>query len=243
MAFFQDTRPAREPFLNAPASVLWLIGLLLAAHAARVLVPAEIGNEILTNYAFVPARYSPEVLAVHGLARPRLFEQAITFVSYIVLHANFSHVIVNSLWLLAFGPAVARRLGSLPFLIFFLICGVAAAAVHLAANWGALIPVIGASGAVSGLMGAGIRILYRHRNLVFGEQPRIASIFAGPVLFFSGMWVFVNIAAGLTGLGLTDNMALVAWEAHLGGYFIGLFLIGCFDALRRDRKQPAQLEQ
>jgi membrane associated rhomboid family serine protease len=243
MAFFQDTRPAREPFLNAPASVLWLIGLLLAAHAARVLVPAEIGNEILTNYAFVPARYSPEVLAAHGLAQLDLFEQAITFVSYIFLHANFAHVIVNSLWLLAFGPAVARRLGSPLFLIFFLICGVAAAAVHLAANWGALIPVIGASGAVSGLMGAGIRILYRNRSLVFGERPKIASIFAGPVLFFSGMWVFVNIAAGLTGLGLTDNMALVAWEAHLGGYFTGLLLIGWFDALRRDRNQPAQLEQ
>lgn len=63
------------------------------------------------------------------------------------------------------------------------------------------------------------------------------------MLFFSGMWVFVNIAAGLTGLGLTDNMALVAWEAHLGGYFTGLFLIGWLDALRRDRNQPAQLEQ
>ncbi len=243
MAFFQDTRPAREPFLNAPASVLLLIGFLLAVHAARVLVPDAIGNEILTTYAFVPARYSSAVLAAHGLAQPSLFEQAITFVSYIFLHANFTHVAINSLWLLAFGPSVARRLGTPLFLIFFLICGVAAAAAHLAANWGALIPVIGASGSVSGLMGAGIRILYRDRNLVFGERPKLASIFAGPVLFFSGVWVFVNIAAGLTGLGTTNTMELVAWEAHLGGYFTGLLLIGGFDRLRNDRNQPAQLEQ
>ncbi len=242
MAFFQDTRPAREPFLNAPAIILWLIGLLLAIHGARVLAPAAISNEILTNYAFIPARYSPEVLIAHGLVQPGLFEQVITFFSYIFLHANFAHVGINSLWLLAFGPAVARRIGTQLFLVFFLVCGAAAAAAHLALNWGALIPVIGASGAVSGLMGAGIRILYRNRNLAFGERPKIASIFAGPVLFFSGVWVFVNIAAGLTGLGLTDNMALVAWQAHLGGYFTGLFSIGWFDALSGGRNQPAQLE-
>ncbi len=241
MAFFQDSRPAREPFLNAPASVLWLIGVLLAAHAARVLVPDAVGNQILTSYAFVPARYSAEALSAQGIAPATLFEQGVTFISYIFLHANFTHVVINSLWLLAFGPAVARRLGPILFLAFFLICGVAAAATHLALNWGSLVPVIGASGSVAGLMGAGIRILYRDRNLAFGERPKLASIFAPPVLFFSGVWVFVNIAAGLTGLGMTDNMALVAWEAHLGGYFTGLFLISGFDALREHSsgKQPA----
>lgn len=239
MAFFQESRPAREPFLNAPASVLWLIGGLLAAHAARALAPEEIGNRILNSYAFVPARYSNEALAAHGIAPANLFEQAVTFVSYLFLHANFTHVIINSLWLLAFGPAVARRLGTALFLIFFLVCGMAAAAAHLALNWGSLVPVIGASGSVAGLMGAGIRIMYRERNLVFGERPKLASIFAVPVLFFSGVWVIVNIAAGLTGLGLTDNMALVAWEAHLGGYFTGLLLIGPFDMLHA-RRQAAQ---
>lgn len=241
MAFFQDSRPAREPFLNAPAAVLWLIGGLLALHAARAFVPADIGNRILTTYAFVPARYSSDTLAAQGIAPANLFEQAVTFVSYIFLHANFAHVAINSLWLLAFGPAVARRLGTLLFLVFFILCGVAAAAVHLALNWGSLIPVVGASGSVAGLMAAGIRIMYRDRNLVFGERPKLASILSPPVLFFTGVWVFVNIAAGLTGLGLTDNMALVAWEAHLGGYFTGLFLIGLFDALRArgNKVQPA----
>jgi len=238
MAFFQETRPAREPFLNAPASVLWLIAGLLAAHAARALAPEAVGNRILTTYAFVPARYSNETLAAHGIAPARAFEQAATFVSYLFLHANFTHVIINSLWLLAFGPAVARRLGTLLFFVFFVICGIAAAALHLALNWGSLIPVIGASGSVAGLMGAGIRIMYRERTLTFGERPKLAPIFAPPVLFFSAVWVIVNIVAGLTGFGLTDNMALVAWEAHLGGYFTGLLLIGPFDVLRARRQTP-----
>ena len=238
MAFFQETRPAREPFLNAPASVLWLIAGLLAAHGARALAPEAIGNRILTTYAFVPARYSNEALAAQGIAPAHVFEQAVTFVSYLFLHANFTHVIINSLWLLAFGPAVARRLGTVLFLIFFVLCGIAAATLHLALNWGSLIPVIGASGSVAGLMGAGIRIMYRDRSLNFGERPKLASIFAPPVLFFSAVWVIVNIVAGLTGFGLTDNMALVAWEAHLGGYFTGLLLIGPFDMLRARRQTP-----
>jgi membrane associated rhomboid family serine protease len=239
MAFFQEARPAHEPFLNAPASVLWLITGLMAAHGARALAPEAVGNRILTTYAFVPARYSSETLNAHGIAPANLFEQAVTFVSYVFLHANFTHVIINSLWLLAFGPAVARRLGTLLFLVFFAACGVAAALCHLALNWGSLIPVVGASGSVAGLMGAGIRIMYRERNLTFGERPKLASVLAPPVLFFSAVWVIVNIAAGLTGLGLTDNMALVAWEAHLGGYFTGLLLIGPFDMLRA-RRQAAQ---
>ncbi|MGQ0740950.1 MAG: rhomboid family intramembrane serine protease [Alphaproteobacteria bacterium] len=232
MAFFQDSRPAREPFLNAPASVLWLIGALLALHAARAFLPENLANEILINYAFVPARYSGAAASVPAAS---LFDQAVTAVSYIFLHANFTHVIINTLWLLAFGPAVARRLGAGLFILFFLVCGIAAASVHLALNWESPVPVVGASGSVAGLMAAGIRIMYRERTLQFGERPRIAPILAPPVLFFSAIWVVVNIIAGITGLGLTDNMAIVAWEAHLGGYFTGLFLLGPLDRLRARR--------
>lgn len=240
MAFFQDTRPAREPFLNAPATVLWLIGALAAMHAARVLAPAAVEERILSNYAFVPAHYSSEALAAHGVAPPSLFDQIVPFVSHIFLHANAVHVAINSVWLLAFGPVVARRLGTLAFLAFFLFCGIAAAVAHLLSNWGDFVPVIGASGAVSGLMAAGIRILYRDRNVVFGERARLASLWAPPVMLFSLMWIFVNVAAGLIGLGMSEKFALVAWQAHLGGYFAGLLSLGWFDRLRkRDEARPA----
>ena len=111
MAFLQS-EPPREPFLHAPASVLWLIGVLVLAHVARMAVPAGLSDELLTQYAFIPARYSGgvDIGGIFGLAAP--------FVSHMFLHANFVHLGVNCVWLLAFGPIVARRYGTMLFLLF-----------------------------------------------------------------------------------------------------------------------------
>ena len=231
MAFFQDKKPSREPFLNVPASILWLIGIILAAHAARVLVPVQWSREILFTYAFIPARYSFGGEAL-GFPPAGLFEQAIPFVSYMFLHADFAHVAINTLWLLAFGPAAIRRLGTVRFLLFFTLCGIAAAVAHLAVSPGSALPVVGASGAIAGLMAAGIRILYGRRNFVFGDRPALAPILSRPILFFTAIWTVVNIVVGLTGLGMGQAPALIAWVAHLGGYYTGLLTIGLFDARR-----------
>ena len=124
------------------------------------------------------------------------------------LHGNYTHVGVNSLWLLAFGPIVAKRLGTTKFLLFFLFCGIASAALHLAVYFGAVEQVVGASGAVSGLMGAAIRIFYG--RLLFrpvtpeGETPPLAPLLSRPIIGFTAVWLIANFVAGVTGLGLTD---------------------------------------
>jgi membrane associated rhomboid family serine protease len=232
MAFFQDTRPRREPFLNAPPTVLWLIAALVAAHLARILAPMS--RDLLIEFALIPARYTPSVLEQHGFAAASLAEQILPVVTYTFLHADFMHLGINSLWLLAFGPAVARRIGAWRFLLFFFLCAVGAAAIHIAVNWGALIPVVGASGAVAGLMAAGIRILYGARR-DFTRAAPLAPVFGRPVLVFTAIWAVINVVVGLTGLGLTNGIDLIAWEAHLGGYFTGLFLIGVLDRPRTPR--------
>ncbi len=211
MAFFQSTRPTNEPFLNAPASVLWLIVVILAAHAIRVTLAEPLAYNIVVDYAFIPAQPA----------------DLLTYVSYLFLHGGFVHAFINSLWLLAFGPPVAWRLGTARFLVFYFLCGIAAALAHLASDWGSMVPVVGASGAISGLMGGAIRILYADRvALSVGEAPALAPIFSRPVLFFSSVWLGVNIAVGVTGLGLTEQGELIAWVAHMGGYFAGLLGIG-----------------
>jgi membrane associated rhomboid family serine protease len=136
------------------------------------------------------------------------------------LHGNWPHVLINSVWLLAFGPVVARRFGSALFLGFFIICGVMGAAAHLAVYWGSAAPVIGASAGISGLMAAGFRML------PFGppqaEAPPLAPILSSQILVWSLIWTIINVGAGVTGLGGgpgVDNV--VAWVAHLGGYFAG----------------------
>ena len=88
MAFLQDSRPPGQPLLNAPASVLWLIGALLLAHAVRVLLPGDWPDIILTDYAFIPGRYAE----IREFADDSFLQRAVPFVSHMFLHANLGHV-------------------------------------------------------------------------------------------------------------------------------------------------------
>ena len=214
MAFFQTNGPQNERFLNAPASVLWLIVAIMAAHTGRVFLPAPQADGIVVNFAFIPA--DPTA--------------AITYVTYLFLHGSYMHAGINSLWLLAFGPPVAWRLGTARFLVFYFFCGIAAALAHLVSDWGSMVPVVGASGAISGLMAGAIRIMYAGPPGPWGlEQPRLAPITSRPVLFFASVWLAVNLVVGVTGLGLSEEGQLIAWVAHMGGFFAGFFGIGLLD--------------
>jgi membrane associated rhomboid family serine protease len=223
MAAVPDRRPSRQPLLNAPAIVLSLIAALLVCHAARIALPAGLSDALLLHFAFIPARYA-EALA-DGITPGELPGLMVPFFGYMLLHADFTHVGINCLWLLVFGPVVARRLGTPGFLLFFLVCGIAAALVHLAVYWGSPVAVIGASGAISGLMGAGMRILY---GQTYDQPDGLAPVFSRPILMFSIMWTGVNIVSGVLRIGVTGDFTLIAWVAHLGGYFCGLFVIGFF---------------
>ncbi len=231
MAFLQSS-PTREPFLKAPASVVALIGVLIAAHIARVFAPAAMSEHILTEYAFIPARY-----ASHAVDAGSVLDRAIPFVSYMFLHADATHVIINCLWLLAFGAVVARRFRTALFFLFFAICGVAAAVTHLAFNWNSVDPVIGASGAIAGLMAAGVRMLSISAIRAPETPARLLPVLAPQVLMFSALWVGMNVLFGIVGMGFIGESNAIAWQAHLGGYFAGLFLAGPFDvwAMKSDR--------
>jgi membrane associated rhomboid family serine protease len=227
MAFLQSA-PAREPFLKAPASVLVLIGVLVAAHLGRVFAPAELSAHIMDQYAFIPLRYAPNALDPGSL-----LDRAIPFVSYMFLHADATHLIFNCLWLLAFGAVVARRFRPVLFVLFFLICGIASSALYLALNWNTPGAVIGASGAISGLMATGIRML---RVAALGgadTRTGLLPILSSQVIMFSLLWIGVNLLFGLTGIGMAGETHAIAWQAHLGGYFAGLLLTGPFDLWAR----------
>lgn len=226
MAFLRETTE-KQPFLTAPAVVLGLIAVLIGCHALRVFVFGRESDFVLVTYGFVPARYSHHYLALHGYNPGSAIDQALPFVTYIFLHGSFAHVIVNSLWLLAFGPVVARRFGWLLFLLFFVVCGVAGAAAHLVCAWGSTAPVIGASAAISGLMGAAFRML----PLPSEPGRPLAPVLSLRILVWSGSWVLINVLVGLTGLGTGGGVQLVAWQAHLGGYAAGLLLSGPFDSI------------
>jgi membrane associated rhomboid family serine protease len=237
MAFLKEPERAREPVLRAPASVIVLIGVILAAHVARVFSPDWFGNEMLDRGALIPALYSNAWVAAHPGIDASLVARAIPFLGYIFLHANATHVIFNCLWLLAFGPPVARRLGAFRFVLFFLVCGVIAGAAHVATNWGSEDAAIGASGAVAGIMAAGLRVVWLGDPFAPREAAPLLPLRTRQILTFSALWVVLNVVSGLTGLGTMKGLELIAWQAHLGGYFAGLFLVPLFD-WRRGQPMP-----
>ena len=231
MAFLQS-QPPRQPIFRAPPIVLWLIAGLTAAHAARAMLPPARSADMIYQYALIPARYSRAFLDKNMADPGTVWERAVPFFSYMALHSGWAHLAINCLWLLAFGPVVARRLGPVLFLVFFLVCGLFGALAQLAFSWGSPIPVVGASGAISGLMAAGLRMLPGQAPWAKPDQAPLAPIFSRQILMFAGVWAAINLMAGLTGLGMGGPDGPIAWQAHLGGFLAGLLLCGAFDALR-----------
>lgn len=234
MAFLQSD-PPRQPIFQAPAVVLWLIGALAAAHGARSLLSETRSQDIVFEYGLVPARYSRAFLESHMYDPGTLWERALPFVSYMALHGDITHLVINCLFLFAFGPIVARRFGGALFLLFFVLCGVASAAFYLAFNWGSDVPVVGASGAIAGLTAAAIRMLPGRIApwMVGANEVPLQPLLSRPILVFSGVFIAINMVAALINLG--PGSGPIAWQAHLGGYAAGLLLSGIFDLLRPRR--------
>ena len=238
MAFLQS-QPPRQPIFRAPPVVLWLIGVLVALHAARMWLPAARAESLAYEYGLVPARYSRAFLESRMADPGTFWERAVPFVSYMGLHNGWTHLLINSLFLLAFAPIVARRFGAILFLTFFLVCGIAGALTYLAFNWGSPVPVIGASGAISGLMAAALRMLPGQNPWAVPGATPLAPILSRQMLVFSGVLVAVNVVMGVTGFNIGGETAQIAWQAHLGGFVAGLLLCGPFDGLRpRDVGAP-----
>jgi membrane associated rhomboid family serine protease len=209
---------------------------MVAVHVGRSLLSPDLDTWVVYAGAFIPARYEGNL----GMELPGGDVARYTsIVTHMFLHGDFAHLALNSLWLLAFGGAIAKRTGAVRFFAFSLLCGIAGAGAFYIFNVGLLAPVIGASGAVSGLMGGTMRFLFPamesggFRQL--REDPR--SIRLMPlgealtdrrVLVANLAFVLINVLA-MFGLGGAQNSGGIAWEAHLGGYAAGFLLFGLFD--------------
>jgi membrane associated rhomboid family serine protease len=243
---------SREPIFNVPAIVIATIALLAIIHAVRTLVltPSE-ELEVLLRFAFIPARFGT-ALAAHGEFPGGFAADVWTFVTYALLHSDWTHVGVNAVWLLPFGSAVARRFGTLRFVALFIVTAAAGAAFHLAThraqimmvNSNDLVIMIGASGAVSGFMAAAIRFAFQHGGPLENWRnpgPESYRIPAAPlsvalrnprVFLFLAIWLVLNFLFGIGGSFVPGAPADIAWQTHLGGFLAGLLLFPLFDPVR-----------
>jgi membrane associated rhomboid family serine protease len=222
----------REPVFNLPGIVTAIIAACVAIHLFRVLVlSSEEDFALLLRAAFIPLRYSGAfAIDVYALLSP---------LTYAFLHGDMLHLGVNMIWLAAFGSPLVNRLGNVRFLIFWAATAIAAAAAHGLLHPADPVPLVGASGAISGMMGAAARYGFR----VDRSNPRAA--FRGPllsiraalatrmVLAFLAIWIVANLVAGFGYLS-PDIAGPVAWEAHIGGFLAGFLAIPLFDQRNQD---------
>src|SRR5947209_1560790 len=154
-------QPRRQRAFNVPAAVLALLIVIAVVHAVLLVAfNDEQRTQFLLLFAFIPARYDPSVLG--DIAWPGGWGGDIwTFVTYALIHGDLAHLFFNGVWLLAFGSPVARRLGWLRFSAFMAATAASGAAVHLMTHFGELLPMIGASAAISGAMAAAMRFAFQ----------------------------------------------------------------------------------
>jgi membrane associated rhomboid family serine protease len=216
------------PILNSPKAVSWIVGITVALHLVRFLMPAHLSNWVLETFAFIPLRY--EVPAYGASA---MFSRVVSPVSHLFLHADWMHVIVNMAFLLAFGSAIGRRMGALQFVILYVLCGVAACFAWDFFNPESQAILLGASGAVSGMVGAAARVSIWPPHHAGSALPFWRT---STIISFVVIWLVLNVAFGLFPVFVSGDVAGIAWEAHLGGFVAGFLLIGLFDG--RGRIEP-----
>lgn len=230
----------REPIFNIPAAIVASAGVLVLVHLVRILVLSDEQDlEFVLAFGFIPARYGSEFAlgALPGGFGGDLW----TFFTYAFIHADWTHLGLNLAWLVPFGSAVARRFGAWRYALFMLTTAAIGAMTHLVTHLGAIEPMIGASAAISGAMAAAMRFVFQRDGRLgfFRDSLDAARLPAQPLrttlrdprfLLFLATWVGLNALFGFGTLGFgTQAGQEIAWQAHVGGFFAGLFLFKAFD--------------
>jgi membrane associated rhomboid family serine protease len=243
----KDAQVSRhEPMFNVPGSVLAVLGLLVGVQLLLTALPEAWSAWLTVALSFIPARYDGFAGSIPG----GVVASVTSFLTYAAVHGDFMHLAINSAWLLAFGGVVANRIGSVRFCLFFAVCAVAGAVTFLVFNPGLMAPMVGASGAISGLMGATMRFLFsaidtdglralREDPARVPLMPLARALTDRRVLLVTGAFLLANLLAvlGLGGIAAGG----IAWQAHLGGYFTGLLCYGLFERAPRSIHQTGQL--
>jgi membrane associated rhomboid family serine protease len=202
-----DDNSQRRTF---PTVTIVLIGLNVLVFLAELAG----GDQFITDWAFIPSRFSAEPGA-----------NAVTIFSAMFMHGGWLHLFGNMLFLWIFGDNVEDRFGHVKFLIFYLLAGLAATFSQYWVSPESGIPNVGASGAIAGVLGAYILLFPQSRvNVLLGRQ-----IVAMPAFAVLGMWIVLQLVSGVGTIAATDESAGgIAYMAHIGGFVSGLLMTFLF---------------
>jgi len=204
--------PLRDviPSLTTPYITVTIIVLNALAWLYELTLPREYLDQFLRTFGVVPAYFS-----------------APTLITSMFLHGSWSHVIGNMWYLWIFGDNVEDRVGHGRFIIFYLLCGIAAAFGQIAMDPSSTLPTIGASGAIAGMMGAYVVLFPRSRVLTLVPLFFYFEIFEIPAFVLLGFWFLMQLfSAGAIAVTASTNGGGVAFMAHVAGFLVGI--IGVF---------------
>jgi membrane associated rhomboid family serine protease len=199
---------------NFPVINVVLIWINIAVFFYQLTLSPHLVKAFVMANSTIPARF-PAFLA----GRIDFHSTFLPLVTSMFLHAGLAHIAGNMLFLWIFGDNVEDFFGHLTYLLFYLVCGVGSGLLHVLFNLNSPLPSLGASGAISGVMGAYL-VLYpgsRILTLVFIFLVPI------PAVFILGYWFFLQFISGVTSLGAVASGG-VAWWAHIGGFLLGMSL-------------------
>lgn len=214
--------PIRDanPTERFPLVTILLIVLNSGIFVHQLLLNSRAGEAFLASYALVPARlFHPDLAPVGSVAAP------VTLVTSMFLHGGLFHVAGNMLYLWIFGNNVEDSMGKVRFLFFYLLCGLAASYGHALTNTGSMVPMIGASGAVSGVLGAYLLLFPRARVMTVVYLGFFIRMIEVPAMIVLGFWFLLQF---VNALAFTGTGGGIAWFAHIGGFLAGMALIGPF---------------
>jgi membrane associated rhomboid family serine protease len=191
--------------------------ILIVANLTVFFLELRLGRhagEILGRFAMVPAH-----LTDHAKENPRIFE---TIVTSMFLHAGWGHVLGNMLYLFIFGPAVEERMRPVRYLLFYLLSGIVAALALIAMTPDSRVAVVGASGAIAGVLGAYLVLFPRARITTILPIFIFIQFVQIPAILYLLIWFAVQLYSGIISGAAGTMIGGVAWWAHVGGFLFGL---------------------
>lgn len=216
-----------------PAVNLWLIIVNIFCFLYEIKLGPHL-QTFISAYGFVPARFFAQQ-AENGLG----FSQFLPIFSSMFLHGNFIHLVSNMWMLWIFGDNVEDWMGHGRYLLFYLLCGVASVLAQTLSNPASVAPMIGASGAISGVIGAYFLLYPRAKILTFIPVFFFFYLVDVPAFIFIGLWFFMQFIQGTFHLLTVGAMAEggIAWWAHVGGFGAGFLLVNLFRGWPRFKKR------
>jgi membrane associated rhomboid family serine protease len=218
-----DERVAGGP---PPLVTVGLIALNVLAFFVELSQPSEAAlQSFIQAWGVVPREYS----TMQDIAPTIPLPFWSTLVTSMFLHGGWMHLGGNMLYLWIFGDNLEKVMGAARFFVFYFVCGLAASLAHIAFGPGSSVPAVGASGAISGVLG-GYLVLFPQNRIRVLTRGGVAHV---PAVMVLGLWIVIQLINGIGSMATTTETGGVAFMAHVGGFVAGVVLVKLMAPARR----------